>query len=141
MKPLGDYFDGILLVFNYRAAIEGEQQLSPAFEGPLHVLPGGVYECYQKVALCATSDSMPEVGKVVEETGRDEANTTTREKERERETAKDKRRLRENPEGENFIVTTIALNLGTLRATLAAAPTHEEFHYKSQVGQAPRGPA
>lgn len=85
MKPLGDYFDGILLVFNYRAAIEGEQQLSPAFEGPLHVLPGGVYECYQKVALCATSDSMPEVGKVVEETGRDEANTTTREKERERD--------------------------------------------------------
>jgi len=64
-----------------------------------------------------------------------------RERERERETAKDKRRLRENPEGENFIVTTIALNLGTLRATLAAAPTHEEFHYKSQVGQAPRGPA
>lgn len=61
MKPLGDYFDGILLVFNYKAAIEGEQQLSPAFERPLHVLPGGVYECYQKVALCATSDSMPEV--------------------------------------------------------------------------------
>lgn len=40
----------------------------------------------------------------------------------------------------NFGVTTIALNLGTLRTTLAAASaTYEEFHNKSQVGRSARG--
>lgn len=41
-------------------------------------------------------------------------------------------------EGGNFVVTTIALNLGTLRTTCRGS--REEFHYKSQVGRPALGP-
>jgi len=97
----------------------------------------GVYG-FQKVALCATSDSNAEVE--LEVTTRRGKRGRKRERKRERQ-AQTLRKCRksprcERPEEENLVVTTIALNLDTRELLRVTSTTdHEEFHYKSQVGR------
>lgn len=87
-----NHFD-ILLAFNYRAVIESEQQLT-RFRvcRRTHTTSSldDVYGCFQKVALCATLDSMVEVR-------REDGNGKTgksRGKEREREGKKGREKER-----------------------------------------------
>jgi len=79
-------FHGILLAFNYRAVIESEQQLTRfrACRRTHTFSLGGVYG-FQKVALCATSDSNADVEREV---------TTRREKRaKKRETSADSEKM------------------------------------------------
>lgn len=135
-----DYFDSILLAFNYKAAIEGEQQLT-RFRRTLTRSPWGrIRMLPESGSLCHVGfDAGNRIGKFAEETGRDEEA-----REREKETAKDRRTQtprkpgrreldRNNYRSKSWHAASYSCGGGSSRTT------HEEFHYKSQVGRSARG--
>lgn len=97
IKLLGDYFDGILLAFNYKAAIEGEQQLT-RFRRTLTCSPRGrIRMLPESGSLCHVGFDAPGVaqGSCREETERDEGKRQREEeRERQRKTSADSEKTR-----------------------------------------------